>query len=72
LTEYCWEDFDEHFEKGITDLTWTGEGSKDFLKEAVVEESHLLEIYNTFTSILEVITQKIDLWKKPVVFCKKW
>jgi hypothetical protein len=49
---------DENLEKEITELTWTSEGSKEFLEEAVVEVSHLSELYNSVTSNLKVIKQK--------------
>jgi hypothetical protein len=50
---------DENLEKEITELTWTSEGSKEFPGEAVVEVSHLSELYNSATSNLKVIKQKI-------------
>ena len=62
---------DAILEKGISELTWESDETKDFLEKSVVEVSTFSELHNKSTSNITTIKNKIESWKNPPLFSRQ-
>ena len=57
-------------ERGISELTWVSDETRDFLQTAVTEVTAFSELHNKSTSNIKTIINKIEGWKAPALFSR--